>query len=111
MRAVGESGFGSVTNAVENQAIGCGSICKGVSESSRPSAVCVSAEGGCVESVSLSAKGAIPLDPLGIGQNGAWLYVMDRLEWGKIGNRRDLGFLEGMTLPPYGRGEINCGQG
>ncbi len=47
----------------------------------------------------------------GIGQNGAWLYVMECFGWRNIRNRRQLGSLVGLTPPPYQSGETTRDQG
>ena len=47
----------------------------------------------------------------GIGQNGAWLYVMECFGWRKIKNRRELGSLAGLTPPPFQSGDTARDQG
>ena len=47
----------------------------------------------------------------GIGQNGAWLYVMECFGWRKINNRRELGSLVGLTPPPFQSGDTARDQG
>ena len=47
----------------------------------------------------------------GIGENGAWLLVEELFGWRRIGNRRELGSLAGLSPTPYASGELRREQG
>jgi transposase len=47
----------------------------------------------------------------GIGINSAWLYTREIFAWRKIGNRRELGGLVGLTGSPYLSGRLDHEQG
>jgi len=51
------------------------------------------------------------LDLGGIGENSAWLFVMEFFAWRQIKNRRELGSLAGLTPTPYHSGESEREQG
>lgn len=47
----------------------------------------------------------------GVGENGAWLMVMELFGWRKFRNRRDLGAIAGLTPTPFASGEEDREQG
>jgi transposase len=47
----------------------------------------------------------------GIGDNSAWLFVMEFFGWRKFRNRREVGGLAGLTPTPYASGETLREQG
>jgi transposase len=47
----------------------------------------------------------------GIGANSAWLYVMEFFSWRRIGNRKQLGALAGLTPTPHQSGDSDHEQG
>jgi len=47
----------------------------------------------------------------GIGANSAWLYVMEFFGWRRIGNRKQLAALAGLTPTPYQSGDSDHEQG
>jgi transposase len=47
----------------------------------------------------------------GIGINSAWLYVMEFFGWRRIGNRKQLAALAGLTPTPYQSGDSDHEQG
>lgn len=47
----------------------------------------------------------------GIGENSAWLYVMEFFGWRAFRNRREVGGLAGLTPTPYQSGELRREQG
>ena len=51
------------------------------------------------------------LDLKGIGENSAWLFVLEFFAWRQIRNRRQLGALAGLTPTPYHSGESQHEQG
>lgn len=51
------------------------------------------------------------LDLGGIGENSAWLFVMEFFAWRQIKNRRELGSLAGLTPTPYHSGDSEREQG
>ena len=51
------------------------------------------------------------LDLGGIGENSAWLFVMEFFAWRQIKNRRELGALAGLTPTPYQSGDSEREQG
>lgn len=51
------------------------------------------------------------LDLGGIGENSAWLFVMEFFAWRQIKNRRELGALAGLTPTPYQSGDDAREQG
>ena len=48
---------------------------------------------------------------LGIGIDGAWLYVMEFFAWRQFRNRRQVGALAGLTATHYQSGDLNHEQG
>jgi len=51
------------------------------------------------------------LELRGIGENGAWLYVMEFFGWRGFRNRRQVGGLAGLTPTPYQSGDSSREQG
>lgn len=51
------------------------------------------------------------LDLGGIGENSAWLFVMEFFAWRQIKNRRELGALAGLAPTPYHSGDSEREQG
>jgi transposase len=51
------------------------------------------------------------LDLGGIGENSAWLFVMEFFAWRQLKNRRELGSLAGLTPTPYHSGDSEREQG
>lgn len=51
------------------------------------------------------------LDLKGIGENSAWLFVLEFFAWRQITNRRQLGALAGLTPTPYHSGASQQEQG
>jgi transposase len=47
----------------------------------------------------------------GIGENSAWLFVMEFFAWRQFRNRRQIGALAGLTPTPYQSGELSREQG
>lgn len=47
----------------------------------------------------------------GIGENSAWLYVMEFFGWRKFHNRREIGSLAGLSPTPYQSGDESREQG
>ena len=47
----------------------------------------------------------------GIGENGAWLFVMEFFGWRSFRNRREVGALAGLTPTPYLSGDEMAEQG
>ncbi len=47
----------------------------------------------------------------GVGDNGAWLLVMEFFGWRKFKNRREVGGLAGLVPTPYASGDIQHEQG
>jgi transposase len=47
----------------------------------------------------------------GIGENSAWLFVMEFFAWREFRNRRQIGALAGLTPTPYQSGELSREQG
>jgi transposase len=47
----------------------------------------------------------------GIGENSAWLFVMEFFAWRKFRSRRQVGGLAGLTPTPYQSGELSREQG
>ena len=47
----------------------------------------------------------------GIGENSAWLFVMEFFAWREFRNRREVGALAGLTPTPYASGEQSREQG
>ena len=48
---------------------------------------------------------------LGVGLDGAWLYVMEFFAWRQFRNRREVGGLAGLTDTPYQSGDVDHQQG
>jgi transposase len=47
----------------------------------------------------------------GIGENSAWLFVMEFFAWREFNNRREVGALAGLTPTPYASGDQSREQG
>lgn len=47
----------------------------------------------------------------GIGENSAWLYVMELSGWRQFHNRREIGGLAGLSPTPYQSGDASHDQG